>query len=106
MEPHQGTSYNPPVAAHQELLLQAHEAEERRIREAARLAEVKEKMEDARREVEVPDLAVASGMKVSVAGADEEDSAEEEEELPAKKMPPRKTQAQRRKAARLLAEVC
>ncbi|KAG6841158.1 hypothetical protein C0991_001286 [Blastosporella zonata] len=106
VEPHQGTSYNPPVEAHQELLLQAHEAEERRIREAEKRAEVKEKMESAKREVEEANPGVATGMKLHHEIEMDENEEEEgnEEELPAKRPPGRKTQAQRRKAARLLAE--
>jgi nucleolar protein 53 len=105
-EPHQGTSYNPPAEAHRELLLQAHEKEERRIREAEKLAEVKEKIESARREVEEVNPAVAPGMKVDEIVHDEADLDEDSEEIPGKKPPPRKTQSQRKKAARLLAEVC
>ncbi|RDB17321.1 Uncharacterized protein C22F8.09 [Hypsizygus marmoreus] len=107
VEPHQGTSYNPPVEAHQELLLQAHEAEERRIREAEKLAEVKTKMESARMEVDVENIAVASGMKLQdeIAGSNEgTDDEEDGGDMPTKKTPQRKTQSQKRKAARLLAE--
>ena len=43
VEPHQGTPYNPPVEAHQEVILKAYEAEEKRLREAEKLAEVKKK---------------------------------------------------------------
>ncbi|KAF7345354.1 Ribosome biogenesis protein NOP53 [Mycena venus] len=43
LEPHQGTSYNPPAVAHQELLLKAHEIEEKRVEKAAKLAETKAK---------------------------------------------------------------
>ena len=43
VEPHQGTSYKPPVEAHQEVILKAYEDEEKR-REAEKLGEVK-KME-------------------------------------------------------------
>ncbi|KAG6916625.1 hypothetical protein DXG01_006121 [Tephrocybe rancida] len=106
VEPHQGTSYNPPVEAHQELLLQAHEAEERRIREAEKRAEVKEKMENAKREVEEVNPAAASGMKLhdEVVEEEEEEVEATGDEIPAKRLPARKTQAQRKKAARLLAE--
>lgn len=104
-EPHQGTSYNPPADAHQALLLQAHEKEERRIRDAEKLAEVKEKIESARRQVEEVNPAVAPGMKIDDIVQDEEDLGEDAEEVPGKKPPPRKTQSQRKKAARLLAEV-
>ncbi|GLB39633.1 putative nop53 (60S ribosomal biogenesis) [Lyophyllum shimeji] len=107
VEPHRGTSYNPPVQAHQELLLQAHEAEERRLREAEKLAEVKEKIESSRREVEAEDLMLAPGMKLQedVAGDDDESAeGEGEGEMLAKRQPQRKTKAQREKAARLRSE--
>ncbi|KAG5641248.1 hypothetical protein DXG03_005662 [Asterophora parasitica] len=107
IQPHQGTSYNPPVESHQELLLQAHGIEERRIRDAEKLAEVKEKIEAAKRDVEENNPAVASGMKLHediVGNEDDGESVEGEGDLPSKRLPPRKTQAQRKKAARLLAE--
>ncbi|KAF5373463.1 hypothetical protein D9615_009513 [Tricholomella constricta] len=108
VEPHQGTSYNPPVQAHQELLLQAHEIEERRIRDAEKLAEVKEKIESAKRQVEEQNPTLASGMKLHGDIMEDDDGesvdGEGEGEVPAKRLPPRKTQAQRRTAARLLAE--
>ncbi|KAG6828135.1 hypothetical protein H0H92_009089 [Tricholoma furcatifolium] len=105
-QPHQGTSYNPPVESHQELLLQAHEEEERRIREAEKQAEVKEKMENARMDIDERDLELAPGMRLhdEVNEEDEEGEGEGEGEVPAKRQPPRKTQQQRRKAAKLLAE--
>lgn len=74
------------------------------MRDAEKLAEVKEKIESARREVEEVNPAVAPGMKVDDIVQDE-DLDEDAEEVPGKKPPPRKTQSQRKKAARLLAEV-
>ncbi|KAF9461790.1 ribosome biogenesis protein Nop53/GLTSCR2 [Collybia nuda] len=103
-EPHQGTSYNPPVDAHQALLLEAHEKEERRVREAEKLAKVKEKIESARTEAVEENPAVAPGMTVDDAAHDEEDVGGDGEGVVGKKPPPRKTQSQRKKAARLLAE--
>ncbi|KAG6867979.1 hypothetical protein C0993_008738 [Termitomyces sp. T159_Od127] len=104
VEPHQGTSYNPTVEAHQELLLRAHDAEERRIREAERHAHVKEKMESAKVDAEEIDPGVATGMKLQEEVNEEEEEEEEHAEIPAKRQPARKTSAQRRKAAQLLAE--
>ena len=51
--PHQGTSYNPPADAHQELLLKAHEEEERKLTEENKFADVKERMAKARIDEEI-----------------------------------------------------
>ncbi|KAJ7578394.1 ribosome biogenesis protein Nop53/GLTSCR2 [Mycena floridula] len=100
-EPHQGTSYNPPVNAHQELLLKAHEIEEKRVNDAAKMAEFKAKIDSAWHVPQDPP-GVPPGMRVDVVPA--QDLDEEEEEVIAKPMPERKTKQQRRKAARVLAE--
>ena len=42
--PHQGTSYNPAADALRELLLQAHELEDQRVREAGQHAALKQKI--------------------------------------------------------------
>ena len=108
VEPHQGTSYNPPVDAHQELLLKAVALEEKRLKDAEKLAAVKVKMDNAPQE---PDGLVVAGMIVT-AQIDDEDAEEgagqeedgQEPSLPTK-VPERKTKAQKNKAARVLAEV-
>ena len=46
--PHPGASYNPPVQAHEELLMEAYRVEQRRQEEADRLLEAREKIESAR----------------------------------------------------------
>ncbi|KAJ6580989.1 P60-like protein [Mycena capillaripes] len=102
LEPHQGTSYNPPADAHQELLLKAHEMEEKRVEKAAKLAETKTKIEQAKGDVEET-LGVPPGMKVDDAVPDEDADPAASETIP-KKMPERKTKAQRNKAARVLAQ--
>ncbi|KAF8893071.1 P60-like protein [Infundibulicybe gibba] len=93
VEPHQGTSYNPP----------AHEIEEERSRKVEKLAEFKAKIESARQDVQADNIAMASGMQV-----DESPDVVEDEpitgEIPIKKMPERKTRQQRSKAARQIAE--
>ncbi|PFH47610.1 hypothetical protein AMATHDRAFT_67487 [Amanita thiersii Skay4041] len=109
LEPHQGTSYNPPVDAHQELLLQAHKTEEKRVQEVERLALFKKKIDGLRQEVNVEDEAVAPGMKVQEPDSDEEhrEGKEEEDEaiiVPPRKMPERKTKQQRQKALQHLTE--
>ena len=107
--PHEGTSYNPPVAAHQSLLRLALEKEEERVKEAEELKKTKEKIEKARRaadEVEV--VGVPSGMTVQevVEESEDDEDSEGEEGAPAKRMPERKTKKERRKAEKRRAEVC
>ncbi|KAG9310111.1 ribosome biogenesis protein Nop53/GLTSCR2 [Chiua virens] len=46
--PHPGASYNPPVQAHQELLMEAYKVEQQRQEEADRLQDAKKKIEQAR----------------------------------------------------------
>jgi len=46
--PHPGASYNPPVQAHEELLMEAYKVEQRKQEEADRLLEAREKMDRAR----------------------------------------------------------
>ncbi|OBZ76085.1 Uncharacterized protein C22F8.09 [Grifola frondosa] len=58
--PHEGTSYNPPLTAHQELLRTAHEIEERRLKGVEELEEVKAKFEKAR-VVRAADVMAAMG---------------------------------------------
>ncbi|KAL0569997.1 hypothetical protein V5O48_011965 [Marasmius crinis-equi] len=103
--PHAGMSYNPPVAAHQELLLQAHSAEEKKEKEAEKTREVKERMQKAKELEEIGVNNPRPGMTIDEPG----DEEEEEEETPTgevitKKMPERKTKAQRKKEARRLEE--
>jgi nucleolar protein 53 len=107
LEPHQGTSYNPPAEAHQELLLKAHELEEKRVEKAAKLAEVRDKFHRAKLDVEEVTVGVPAGMKVDDGEGMEkaEEDEGEKEEIPRKKMPERKTRAQRNKAAKVLMQV-
>ncbi|KAJ6607012.1 ribosome biogenesis protein Nop53/GLTSCR2 [Mycena sp. CBHHK59/15] len=103
LEPHQGTSYNPPAEAHHELLLKAHEAEAKRAEKAAKLAEAKAKFHQAKLDVEEVVVGVPSGMKVDEPVDDDEEDAEPTEEIP-RKFPERKTKSQRNKAAKQLAQ--
>ncbi|RPD61576.1 P60-like protein [Lentinus tigrinus ALCF2SS1-7] len=108
--PHEGTSYNPSVVAHQELLRTAHQVEEQKWKGVDELEATKAKIEKARA------IAAAEAATASVVGTapgmniDEPGEAEAEEEdasaepLPPKKMPGRKTKQQRKKAERLRAE--
>jgi nucleolar protein 53 len=103
--PHEGTSYNPPLTAHQELLRTAHEREERRVKEAEELRKTKEKIVQARKIAEEDTVeGVAQGMTVQAVDDQKEDDAEGDI-LPAKKIPERKTKKDRRKAEKRLAEV-
>jgi len=104
--PHAGTSYNPPVDAHQELLRKAVEIEEKREEKRAKEGEVKEKMVKARTLEDGEEGAL--GM---VVGKPDEHEEEDEDEVPewqgvVKQQQSRKTKAQRKKAAKILAEVC
>lgn len=103
--PHEGTSYNPPVSSHLELLRTAHEKEQERVRKAEEIAKTKEKILRARHDVpeDVP-VGVPAGMTVQELD-DEEMTNELEAVLPAKKIPERKTKQERRKAEKRLAEV-
>ena len=94
------------MEAHQELILKAYEAEEKRLREAEKLAEVKKTMEEAYA-VEPHEEGLAAGMKLAEKVLIEDDEAEEgKEERVVKSLPVRKTTSQKNKAKRLLAEVC
>ena len=106
-EPHQGTSYNPPVEAHTELILKAHEVEEKKVKEAERMQEVKERIGRAFVVIRSGEEGVPEGMTVddAVGGEDVEDGQGGEEAPIAKKMPERKTKQQKAKATRLRAEV-
>ncbi|GJJ14638.1 hypothetical protein Clacol_008904 [Clathrus columnatus] len=98
VEPHQGTSYQPPPTARKELILSAHEVELRKETEKAKYESIKEKMLAA-----VPD----DGMTVDNLELQPEETgqgAEMERVTHRLTSQPRKTQKQRRKAAQLLAE--
>ncbi|KAI0718640.1 P60-like protein [Fomitopsis betulina] len=103
--PHEGTSYNPLVTSHQELLRAANEIEERRIKEAKKLEDAKRRMEVAR---EAAALETQEGVPqgMTIQPIDDVDEAQDEAEglPPVKKMPERKTKKERRKAERQRAE--
>ena len=109
IEPHQGTSYNPQVDAHQELLEKAAAIEQKSLEQAAKLALTKQKMELAKVTEAVYDMSVASGMAVQELGDDADEDEEGEDEVAAnsqsKKLPERRTTSQKNKAARVLKEV-
>lgn len=79
MEPHQGSSYNPPAEAHQELLLKAAEIEKKKLEDLEKMADVKKKMESARI-IQEYDIAVAPGMTVQSLDDEDEVGTEDGEE--------------------------
>ncbi len=117
--PHAGTSYNPPEAAHTELLRAAHEAELRRVQEAEALEATKARILSARHAGGGSGDGGAPGMLIDKPGEgvelqEPEDSvpADQSQDVPnstaktTKSVPQRKTKQQRRKAEKLRAEVC
>ena len=110
--PHEGTSYNPPLTSHEELLRTANDVEEQKLKGVDELEAMKAKMETARRVAAAEEavhtaVGVAPGMTVPEIAdqADEEGREKGQEMLPPKKMPERKTKQQRKKAEKLRAEV-
>ena len=86
------------------MLRQAHEKEEKRVREAEKFSGIKERISKLQQVDE--DENVAPGMKLDVVGTELEEGVEGEDSiLPARKVPERKTRLQRQKAARHAAEV-
>lgn len=112
--PHAGTSYNPPVDAHTELVLAAGAECEKELQDSEKYGGVKEKAEEARvsRAVEAENedgKETFMGMKVDVPGADaveDDDEVTKGSAVPVKKLPSRKTKQQRKKALLQKAEVC
>lgn len=83
----------------------AHEKEEKRVREAQKLAEIKEKISKSRQYVQ-EDETVAPGMRLDEVNAEQdEERGEETSILHSKKVPKPKTKQQRQKIAKHLAEV-
>ncbi|KAJ4480474.1 ribosome biogenesis protein Nop53/GLTSCR2 [Lentinula edodes] len=100
--PHAGTSYNPPVQAHTELLHRAHDQEEVRLREDIRWKEIGQAIKDG--VTTQPDLVSVVEEMVSHNLEEDVDKEEKEETLPPRKIPQRKTKAERRKATKLLVQ--
>ncbi|THH09001.1 hypothetical protein EW145_g2321 [Phellinidium pouzarii] len=103
--PHAGASYNPPAAAHQQLLRLANDKAEKEEKMLNRYAAVKDKMAAARKVQAEVTLGVPTGMVVD--SRDEPEGAEEEENggapVPSKPSS-RKTKQQRRKEQKQLVE--
>ncbi|OCH90470.1 tumor suppressor protein Gltscr2 [Obba rivulosa] len=101
--PHEGTSYNPPVISHQELLRTAVEIEERRQKDAEELEQLHAKHEQVRN-LQYEPSGGAAGMAVDEVREDEKGEENTEEVRLPKKMPERKTKQERKKAEKLRAE--
>jgi len=100
--PHQGTSYNPPVEDHRDLLRAAHAVEEEGMKGADEGRDVHERMTRARQLGDVTQEGLPPGMALH----EVEEEEEEEAVVPlVKPAPARKTKQQRKKAQRVLDEV-
>jgi len=98
--PHHGTSYNPSVTAHQELLIRAAMVEKKKIEDLDKTAEVKKRMDSA-----VEEEGTVNGMTVQPVVDDEEDERTVESEATKQKTSAMKTKAQRNKQKRVQEEV-
>jgi len=105
LEPHQGSSYNPPAAAHEELIIEACKIERRRQEEADRLAEVRRKVAEARARAQNATEGLPLGMTLDEIPKDDDEPATEQDAVVPKKPSAPKTKQQRAKALRLRAEV-
>jgi nucleolar protein 53 len=103
LDPHQGSSYNPPAAAHDELIMEACRLERRRQEEADRLAEVRRKVADARALATGVTEGLPLGMTLDEIPTDGETIVQHDAVVP-KKSSTRKTKQQRAKALRLREE--
>ncbi|OAX36471.1 P60-like protein [Rhizopogon vinicolor AM-OR11-026] len=104
LEPHQGSSYNPPAAAHEELITEAFKVELRRQEEADRMAEVRRKVAEARTHAANATEGLPLGMTLDEIPHDDGEPAPEEDTVVPKKPSAPKTKQQRAKALRLRAE--
>jgi nucleolar protein 53 len=104
-EPHQGSSYNPPVSAHQELLRTAHEIEEQRVKSAEYHKIIRDKVAAARHVVnDEIDNGMPTGMTLDPLEEDPEMEEQGDGVRVSKPQPERKTKQQRRKAEKQRAE--
>lgn len=103
--PPPGASYNPPVQAHEALLMEAYKIEQRRQEEADRLRETQKKIEQARafaaRDVTE---GVPAGMVIDEIKDDGETIINADAVVP-KRLPTRKTRQQLTRIAKQRAEV-
>ncbi|KAI9567611.1 P60-like protein [Boletus coccyginus] len=102
--PHPGASYNPPVQAHEELLMEAYKVEKRRQEEADRLLESRKKIEQARAfAANAVTEGVPTGMVIDEIKDDKETIVNTPAVVP-KRLPAKKTKQQRTRMAKQKAE--
>ncbi|KAF8126791.1 P60-like protein [Boletus edulis] len=102
--PHPGASYNPPVHAHEELLMNAYKVEQRKQDEADRLLEARKKIEGACAfAADSNTEGVPAGMVIDQIKDDEETVANTPAVVP-KRLPTKKTKQQRTRMAKQKAE--
>jgi nucleolar protein 53 len=104
-DPHQGTSYNPPVEAYQELLDTAIQAETKRAAEDERYTAIKNTMQSARRPVHDNEVPAAEGMIIDIPDKDEDNEPATNEIAVSAKPTKRKTRQQKAKALKASMEV-
>lgn len=102
--PHPGASYNPPVQAHEELLMEAYRVEQRRQEEADRLREAQMKIEEARAFAANISEGVPTGMTIDEIKDDGQPNANTPAVIP-KRLPERKTKQERARIAKQRVEV-
>lgn len=103
--PHPGASYNPPVQAHEALLMEAYKIEQRRQEEVDRLREAQQKIEQARA-FAANDITegIPAGMVIDEIKDDGETITNTPAVVP-KRLPTKKTKQQITRMAKQKAEV-
>ncbi|KAG6329369.1 hypothetical protein ID866_9719 [Astraeus odoratus] len=102
--PHQGTSYNPLVHAHEELVMEAYQAEKRRQDEAGRLAKYRKRIEAAQQSFATAMDGMPLGMMVDKITEDSDKPPTTDDMVVPNKPPQRKTKQQRARILRQKSE--
>ena len=104
--PHQGTSYNPPLQSHLELLLIAHDKVHKEEEEKEKLASIKKASENGQRVAREENEGVASGMTLDNLENAESSASEDDGSAPITTLSSsRKTKKQKERAKKLRLEV-
>ena len=104
--PHQGTSYNPPLQSHLELLLIAHDKVHKEEEEKEKLASIKKASENGQRVAREENEGVASGMTLDNLENAESSASEDDGSAPiTTSSSSRKTKKQKERAKKLRLEV-
>jgi nucleolar protein 53 len=98
-------SYNPSASSHQELVMKAYSLELGRVRQAKKLAEVKEKIDRAKLNAVDARDGLPPGMSLDVPHNSDDDGQETQDDAIPRRSTRPKTTKQRRKAAKLRKEV-